>query len=133
MAAGVGGSRAGGAAFVATGLASVATAALAWTLEFPSLTLAPLVALAPLPFAVLLGAFRPQRSIVLKGALGFAAFQAIPAITLPLLFGQYVYVRWEANLSAYGMLPPSGFVGSFGLWCFGAWVGASRMRRRSRS
>jgi hypothetical protein len=90
-----------------------------------------LAALAQLPFAVLLGAFRPQRSIVLKGALGFAAFQAIPAITLQLLFAPYVYVRWEAMFSAYA-LPPSGLVGSFGLWCFGAWVGASRMRRRGR-
>ena len=49
---------------------------------------------------------------------------------LPLLFGQYVYVRWEANLSQFGILPPAGFIGSLVMWCGGAWAGASGARRR---
>ena len=87
----------------------------------------PIIALTPLPFAMALGALRPRRPALVSGALGFAAYLAIPAIALPLLFEPYVYVRWQATLSAYG-LPPSGLVGSFGLWWVGAWFGTRRRR-----
>jgi len=91
---------------------------------------APLIALSPLPFAMALGMIRPHRPALVPGALGFVLYQAIPAIMLPLLFGQYVYVRWEANLSQFGILPPAGFIGSLVMWCGGAWAGASGARRR---
>jgi len=95
-----------------------------------TLALMPLVALAPLPFAVLLGTVRPRSSIWLKGVFGFLIYQAIPAVTLPLLIGLSAYPHWEANLGHYGLLPPSGLVGSLGMWLFGVWAGAQRMRRR---
>jgi hypothetical protein len=120
------------AALASIPFASLLTSALADAAGL-SLALSPIVALSPLPFAVALGMVRPRRSAIISGTLGFTVYQALPAVTLPLLFGQYVYVRWEANLSAYGLLPPSGFIGSLGLWCFGAWAGASGARRRGSS
>jgi hypothetical protein len=85
-------------------------------------------ALAPLPFALLLGMLRPRSSVWAKGLAAFAAYQLIPAIGFSLLFGQYVYVRWEANLSHYGLLPPWGLALTGALWVAGCWLGA-RLRR----
>jgi len=117
------------AALAAIPIAALALSQLAELTRPTVLQFTPIIALTPLPFAMALGALRPQRSALVSGALGFAAYLAIPAIALPLLFAPYVYVRWQATVSAYG-LPPSGLIGSLGLWCFGAWAGAKRTLRR---
>jgi hypothetical protein len=117
------------AALAAIPIASIALSLLAELTSLTVLQFTPIIALTPLPFAMALGALNPRRPAFVSGALGFAAYLAIPAIALPLLFAPYVYVRWEATLSAYA-LPPSGLVGSLGLWCFGAWAGAKGTLRR---
>lgn len=117
------------AALAAIPMTSLTLSLLAELTRPSVLQFTPIIALTPLPFAMALGALRPRRSPLVSGALGFAAYLAIPAIALPLLFAPYVYVRWQATLSAYG-LPPSGLIGSLGLWCFGAWAGAKGTLRR---
>ena len=116
------------AALAAVPLTAVALSLLAELTRPAVMQFTPIIALTPLPFAMALGALNPQRSALVSGAIGFAAYLAIPAIALPLLFAPYVYVRWQATLSAYG-LPPSGLVGSFVQWWVGAWLGTRRVRR----
>jgi hypothetical protein len=118
------------AAVAAIPVSFVLTVAIARATGLTQLQLMPLTALSPLPFAVLLGLMRPHASPVLKGLTAFVAFQAIPAIGLSLVFGNYVYVRWETNLSHYGLLPPSGLIATCALWCAGSWLGARWARRR---
>jgi len=121
------------AALAAIPIAALALSLLAELTSPAVLQFTQVIALTPLPFAMALGALRPQRPALVSGALGFAAYLAIPATAMPLLFEPYVYVRWQATLSAYG-LPPSGIVGSLGMWCFGAWAGAKgSLRRRGPS
>jgi hypothetical protein len=116
------------AALAAIPITALALSLLAELTSPTVLRFTSIIALTPLPFAMALGALRPQRSALVSGALGFAAYLAIPATALPLLFEPYVYVRWQATLSAYG-LPPSGFAGSLVMWCGGAWAGAQSARR----
>ena len=110
---------------------TIATVALSRTTGLGQLQLMPVLALAPLPFAVLLGAMRPAKPWLL-GVLAFVIYQAIPAIGFRILFGTYVYVRWEANLSYYDLYPPFGLAVTFAAWLAGCYWGASWARARKR-
>jgi len=118
------------AALIALPFAAILTSFLATVIGTSPQQLVSIIALSPLPFAMTLGAIWPRRPPIVSGVLGFIAYQVIPAITLPVLFGQYVCVRWELNLGHYGLMPPAGLAGALVLWCFGAWVGAKRARRK---
>jgi hypothetical protein len=118
------------AALAAIPIVTLASRGLGAMTGLSDLQLMPLMTLSPLPFAAALGALRPRRPAMVSGALGFAAYQVIPVVALSLLFGHYIYVRWEANLSHYGLLPPSGFLATLALWCAGAWLGARWARAR---
>lgn len=118
------------AALAAIPVIAIASASISGPTGLSTLQLMPLTVLSPLPFAIMLGAVRPRFSPLVAGALGFAAYQAIPAIALTVIMGRYAYFRWEANLSHYGLLPPSGLLATLALWCAGAWLGARWARRR---
>jgi hypothetical protein len=119
-----------GTAVAAIPVLTMLAVAIGRATGFSQLQLMPLTTFSPLPFAILLGTIRPRASAILKGLLAFAAYQAIPAIGFSLLFGSYVSVRWEMNLSHYGLLPPSGLIATCLLWCAGSWLGARWARRR---
>lgn len=122
-----------GAALVAIPPLSMLAAALTRPTGLSVLQLMPLVALAPAPFAVALGAVHPQGSPWLKGLLAFALYQLVPAVAFSLLFGTYVTVRWEANLSATGLTPPLGLLSALAVWCGGGWLGAQWARDRENA
>ena len=121
------------AALAAIPLMQLVSFALRSATGLSALQLTPLTTVSPLPFALLLGAVAHRRRPLLAGALAFAVYQAIPAIGFSLLFGTYVYVRWEMNLSFYGLLPPYGLALTAGLWIAGAWLGARWARNRRRT
>ncbi len=121
-----------GAALVAIPPLSMLALTLSRITGLSTLQLMPLVALAPAPFAVVLGAVRPESSPWLKGAVAFALYQVAPAIALSLVFGTYIYVRWEANLSAWGLAQPFGLMATGVVWCAGSWLGARWARGRRR-
>jgi hypothetical protein len=120
------------AALAAVPILSMLSVTIARATGLTTLQLMPVVALAPAPFAFLLGAVRPRLSPWLKGLAAFALYQAIPVIGFMLLFGAYVTVRWEANLSAIGLTPPLGLLSALLLWCAGSWLGSRWASARSK-
>jgi hypothetical protein len=108
---------------------------LARALGEPTLTTAPLVGLAPLPAALLLGALRPRSSAWLSGACGWLIYQSIPAVALPLLTNNGIpgYFWWAPNLSPFGVFGPSAVVLTLAFWIGGSVAGARWARTRKGS
>lgn len=114
-----------GFAFVATilvaGLSSLALAAA----ELPVALAYVILALAPLPFAYLLGRFRPAWPALWVGTTGFLAYQALPFVAWRVLVGDGMWFFWGTTLWPFGVPVPL----VLPTWLAGAWWGATAARR----
>lgn len=85
-------------------------------------------AIAPLPFALLLGRVRPRWPALCVGAAGFLAYQGLPFIAWRLTVGSGSWFFWGPTLWPLGVPLPL----VLPVWLAGAWWGATTARRARR-
>ena len=93
----------------------------------PSLAAVPLMLLAPLPVAWLLGRMRPNYPPIIVGTLGFVVHQAVPLIAMWAMFGT-LPPFWSPNMIYYNMPAYVGLMASWLAWMGVAWWGALTRR-----
>jgi hypothetical protein len=120
-----------GAAILAAGLSAIPVRIAADLTNSSMLQWMPLMALAPLPFAYLLGRIRPAWSPLWLGTMAFLAYQIMPAIVWRALIGDGMSLLWGPNLWSWGVPHPFQVLIVLLVWLIGVWWGAKAARRRA--
>lgn len=121
-----------GAALIAAALSGVPLGVLADLTGTSDLLWTPLMALAPLPFAYLLGRTRPRWPPLWLGAAAFLVYQIGPVIVWRVTIGSGMHLLWGPNMYSLGIQHPLQVPAVLLVWLAGVWWGARAGRNRPR-